>query len=90
MLLQVMVKLRFMNLEIDDYFEKIESGCLLYIMIGNDPLGLRAVKLDIDKWAYPTDVEGYPSVGDKVFCIYDYVDEKFYWFGYIHNGRYLF
>ena len=74
------------------YQDDLISGCLLYIAIQRDPLEQGAVKLDIDEWAYPSEMDyiiDYPLVGDKVFCFYDYVEEKYFWIGFVRNGRYV-
>jgi hypothetical protein len=70
--------------------DNLVSGCQIHIAVQYDPLELGAVKLDIGEWAYQS-LWGVdkPDLGDKVFVVYDYVEEKYYWIGYIQNGNYI-
>lgn len=64
------------------------SGVEIYEVTQDDPLGMRAVKLDIGEWAYPVENSKLsPQVGERVCVVRE--GEKIFWLGFIRNGEFI-
>ena len=57
----------------------------LHTVDEEDPLGLGAVKMGIGEWAYPliTPPRKSPKVGDAIMTIFNVIEQKYYWIGFL-------
>ena len=59
----------------------------IHVADQEDSLGLGAIKLDIGEWAYPlvNPPLKSPKQGDKVMTIFNVIEKKYYWIGFVDS-----
>ena len=61
------------------------TGTQIHTVVQEDPLELRAVKLDIGVWAHPMDDDPPPGVNSGVLVIYVPEEDKWFWVGVVYS-----